>query len=188
MNAFHRNKLMGASRVALVVAALLPAPKGSLAASAVTRAVIGAGGGPAAGVTIAARGTVGQPLAGGGSGPTIRIQAGWWLPATGTATDVPGDATLPSVFRAYPNQPNPFNPRTMLAFDLPAPAAQVRLRLYDLQGRLVASLVDGPLPAGRHAVAWNGVDDSGRAVASGVYVSVLETPLGRASGKLTLVR
>ena len=99
-----------------------------------------------------------------------------------------GRSPLPLVFRAYPNHPNPFNPRTTLAFDLPQAATRVSLRLYDLHGRLVTALIDGPLPAGRHGVVWNGADDAGRAVASGVYVSVLETPLGRASGKLTLVR
>ena len=64
----------------------------------------------------------------------------------------------------------------------------MRLRLYDVHGRVVATLVDAPLAAGRHSVTWTGTDDRGRPVASGVYVSVLETPLGRALGKLSLVR
>lgn len=168
--------------------ALLLSPAAGRSASEIVRAVVGAGGGTAAGATAAVGATVGQPLAGSAAGATIRIGSGWWLQAPGAASAVPEDLPLPLVFRAYPNHPNPFNPRTTLAFDLPAAAARVRLRLYDLHGRLVASLLDGPLPAGRHGVAWNGADDAGRAVASGVYVSVLETPLGRASGKLTLVR
>lgn len=157
-------------------------------ANEIVRVVVGAGGGATAAATATVGATVGQPLAGVAVGATLRIGAGWWLQAPGAASAVPADLPLPLVFRAYPNHPNPFNPRTTLAFDLPTAAAQVRLRLYDLHGRLVASLVDGPLPAGRHGMVWNGADDAGRAVASGVYVSVLETPLGRASGKLTLVR
>lgn len=163
-------------------------PADGRSANEIVRAVVGAGGGAAAAATATVGATVGQPLAGVAEGATLRIGAGWWLQAPGAASAVPADLPLPLVFRAYPNHPNPFNPRTTLAFDLPAAAAQVRLRLYDLHGRHVASLVDGPLPAGRHGVVWNGADDAGRAVASGVYVSVLETPLGRASGKLTLVR
>ncbi len=189
MNSFDARLLARSWRVVLAVAAaLLSAPADGRAASVVTRAVVGAGGGAAAGATTSVHGTVGQPVVGGAVGLTISVGAGWWFQSPGSASDVPGDLPLPAVFRAYPNHPNPFNPRTTLAFDLPAPAARVRLRLYDLHGRLVASLIDGPLPAGRHGVAWNGNDDAGRAVASGVYVSVLETPLGRASGKLTLVR
>ena len=172
----------------LLAAAVLLSPVAGRAANQVSRAVVGAGGGTAAGATVTVRATVGQTVVGGAAGATIAIGAGYWLVAPGTASAVPGDLPLPLVFRAYPNHPNPFNPRTTLAFDLPAAATQVRLRLYDLHGRLVASLIDGPLPAGRHGVVWNGADDAGRAVASGVYVSVLETPLGRASGKLTLVR
>ncbi len=169
-----------------VSALLVPAP--GQAASQISRAVVGAGGGTAVGPTTAVLCTIGQAQAGPAAGPTIRIEAGWWLPLPGIVSDVPADLPLPMVFRAYPNHPNPFNPRTTLAFDLPTAASPVRLRLYDLRGRLTASLVDGALPAGQHSVAWNGTDDAGRAVASGVYISILETPLGRASGKLMLVR
>lgn len=183
---FTRNKLAGASGCLLVAAAALAPPATASAATTVTRSVVGAGGGVASGPTAAVRATVGQPLVGTATGAAVSLGSGWWLPLPAGASDVPEG--LPLVFRAYPNHPNPFNPRTTLAFDLPAADAQVRLRLFDLQGRLVARLVEGALPAGRHQVAWNGLDDAGRAVASGVYVSVLESSQGRASGKLTLVR
>lgn len=172
----------------LLTAMLLASPAASLAATSLTRSAVGAGGGAAAGATVSVRSTVGQAAVGEATGATNSIGAGWWLQAPGSASGVPEDLPLPLVFRAYPNHPNPFNPRTTLAFDLPQAAPQVSLRLYDLHGRLITALIDGPLPAGRHGVVWNGADDAGRAVASGVYVSVLETPLGRASGKLTLVR
>jgi hypothetical protein len=58
---------------------------------------------------------------------------------------------------------------------LPA-ASQTRLRLYDVTGRLVATLVDGPLPAGRHHAVWSGHDRSGRTAATGVYFARLEAP------------
>jgi hypothetical protein len=182
-----RNKLANAGGCLwCVAAAALLHPAAGAAATTITRAVVGAGGGVSAGPTAGVRATVGQPLAGSATGAGLQVGSGWWLPLAGGTSDVPEG--LPLVFRAYPNHPNPFNPRTTLAFDLPAADAQVRLRLFDLQGRLVAQLVEGSLPAGRHQVVWNGLDKTGRAVASGVYVSVLESSQGRASGKLTLVR
>ena len=172
----------------LLASALLVGPSAGQAASQISRAVWGAGGGTASGATTTVRTTVGQPVVGSAAGPTVGIGAGWWRHLPGTPSGLPLELDVPLTFRSYPNHPNPFNPRTTLAFDLPEATDRVRLRLYDLQGRLVANLVDGPLPAGRHDVPWQGTDDAGRTVASGVYISVLETPLGRALGKLTLVR
>lgn len=71
-------------------------------------------------------------------------------------------------FRLEQNQPNPFNPVTTLAFELPA-AGTVELSVYNASGRRVATLLDGHAGAGKQNVAWRGVDDGGRPVASGVY-------------------
>jgi hypothetical protein len=72
------------------------------------------------------------------------------------------------------NAPNPFNPRTTIRFTLGEPAA-VTLGVYDVSGRLVNELVAGETrSAGAHEVAWDGRDDAGRAVASGVYLCRLE--------------
>lgn len=172
-----------------ICAALLTGGAASAgAANSITRATVGAGAGAAAGGTAAVRATLGQPLVSPTRAATAGIAAGFWLLPPGRVTGAPEGPPVPLEFRVYPNHPNPFNPRTTLAFDLPADAARVRLRLYDVHGRLVATLVNAPLAAGRHSVTWTGADDRGHPVASGVYVSVLETPLGRALGKLTLVR
>ena len=65
--------------------------------------------------------------------------------------------------------PNPFNPQTTIAFELPE-ADEVTLRVMDLSGRLVRELVAGrTYGPGRHEVVWNGRDDAGRQVASGTY-------------------
>lgn len=71
-------------------------------------------------------------------------------------------------FTLEQNSPNPFNPRTALAFELPA-TAEIELSVYSAAGRRVATLLDGPVEAGPHTVIWNGVDDMGRRAASGVY-------------------
>jgi len=69
----------------------------------------------------------------------------------------------------YPNFPNPFNGRTDIRYEL-AEHGPVRLDIYDTWGRRVKSLVDGVQPAGFHHVSWNGNDDTGRKVSSGLYI------------------
>ena len=72
------------------------------------------------------------------------------------------------------NFPNPFNPITTIAFDLPR-SEQVRVTIHDVQGRLVRTLVDGVRDEGRHTVVWSGVTDAGRRAASGAYIYRLQT-------------
>jgi hypothetical protein len=76
------------------------------------------------------------------------------------------DALLPA--QLAQNFPNPFNDRTVIPYRLLS-GAEVRLEVFDLLGRRVASLVDGPQPAGHHTVSWNGRNSFGRSVASGMY-------------------
>ncbi len=73
-----------------------------------------------------------------------------------------------------PNAPNPFNPRTTITFEVPA-ETHAALRIYDLRGGLVRTLLDRELMAGRHSVQWNGTSDAGLSLASGVYLYRLET-------------
>ena len=71
--------------------------------------------------------------------------------------------------RMYQNYPNPFNPQTTISFSLQRDE-HVRLDVYSLDGRLVRTLVDGPVSAGPHNEVWNGRDDRGFNVASGAYL------------------
>lgn len=86
-----------------------------------------------------------------------------------------------------PNFPNPFNPRTTLAYELPA-AQSVRLAIYSLDGRLVRNLVDGLRGEGRHEVMWDGLDQQGSAVSSGTYFYTLRTLDGVQTRSMVLVR
>ncbi len=79
-----------------------------------------------------------------------------------------GADELPGFYRLGQNHPNPFNPKTTIRFDLPA-AQDVSLAIFGTDGRLVTTLVDGLLPAGFHAVPWDGQVDGGGRAASGVY-------------------
>lgn len=93
---------------------------------------------------------------------TLALTGTIYAVSGGTSTDVE-DEEVPAQIALLQNYPNPFNPRTTIAFTLDQ-SAEATLQVYDAIGRLVATLVDGPLSAGRHEVAF---DASGQP--SGVY-------------------
>jgi flagellar hook assembly protein FlgD len=67
------------------------------------------------------------------------------------------------------NYPNPFNPETTIRYDLPV-QAEVRLTIFDVLGRTVRTLIEQKQPAGGHSAVWDGRDDRGRQLASGLYL------------------
>ncbi len=86
------------------------------------------------------------------------------------------------------NYPNPFNGVTNIAYTL-AEAGVVDLRIYDTAGRLIRTLETGTSrPSGRHVTAWNGRDNSGRAVTSGVYFAKISTGKFRQTRKMVYLR
>ncbi len=97
------------------------------------------------------------------------------------------DQDVVRVLSVEPAVPNPFNPSTVIGFALPA-ATEVVLDVVDLQGRRIATLAAGEMPAGRHEVSWHGRDDAGRNVSAGVYLFRLHTPDEERSGKLVLLK
>ncbi len=107
------------------------------------------------------------------------------LPSTVTVVE---SGAEPAVFALYPNYPNPFNRGTVLSFSLPEAQASVELAVFDLLGQKLAVLVRGARGSGFHSVEWNGLDDSGRALASGSYLYRLQAGPYQAVGKLMLLR
>lgn len=105
---------------------------------------------------------------------------------TGVGGEVP-PALLPERVVLEPNAPNPFNPSTTIFFALPQ-AASAALRIYDLRGGLVRTLVDRELHAGRHSLHWDGTNDAGEGLASGVYLYRLETPIGTSTRRMLLLK
>jgi len=79
--------------------------------------------------------------------------------------DIPG----PAAFRLHQNAPNPFNPVTVVSYDLPEPA-HVRIQVFNIAGRLVRTLVDEHQESGYRTAVWDGTNDAGQKVASGVYL------------------
>jgi hypothetical protein len=84
--------------------------------------------------------------------------------------------------------PNPAHARATLAFSLPGGTDGVRLRIYDVAGRLVQDLLDQPLAAGRHVIIWDGRGPDGIAVHSGLYFCRLTTPSGTKTASVLMVR
>lgn len=93
----------------------------------------------------------------------------------------------PAATRLHQIAPNPFNPRTVVSFDLARPGP-ARLGVYDAAGRLVRTLCDETLPVGRHARAWDGRDAQGRGAPSGTYYARLATEGAVQMRKMTLLR
>jgi hypothetical protein len=99
-------------------------------------------------------------------------------------TSMPAAAVGARLIGAWPN---PTNPSTSIQLEL-AQAAEARLEIYDLRGQRLRLLLHRPLPAGRHAVRWDGRDTTGRFCAAGSYLAVLRAGGARDSRKITLVR
>lgn len=95
--------------------------------------------------------------------------------------------TLPARFVLEPNTPNPFNPMTTIRFevDRPGPAT---LRIYSVNGALVRTLVKGPLAVGRYHATWDGRDENGRSVGSGVYIYQLSSAARNLARKMSLLK
>lgn len=104
-----------------------------------------------------------------------------------TSTDVKiEDESLPTKFTLHPNYPNPFNPETTIGFDVPE-ASQVRILIYNRLGQKVRTLLDEAKRAGRYHINWNGTDDFGKKVSSGVYFYQFDTEKYNATRKMILI-
>ncbi len=97
------------------------------------------------------------------------------------------EPATPKRVQLHQNVPNPFNPHTTISYELPR-RMDVQLAVYDLRGGLVKILVGESVEQGIHEVRWNGRDQQGRNVASGIYVVRLLTEEVTQSTKITLVR
>ena len=102
----------------------------------------------------------------------------------------PDDATAPVnlglAFELAQNTPNPFRPSTTIRFALPS-ERDVELRVFDVAGRAVKTIAQGPLGPGLHTLQWNGTDDNGGRLSSGVYFYRLTAGADRAQRKMVII-
>ena len=101
--------------------------------------------------------------------------------------DVEKDAGVPTSYNLMQNYPNPFNPTTTIKFSLPE-ASFVTLKVFDVLGREVRTLISNEMTAGSHIMNWNGDNESGRKVASGTYVYRISAGKFSQAKKMTLLK
>lgn len=109
---------------------------------------------------------------------------------TGIGDQLP-DASLPVAYALSQNYPNPFNPVTSISYDVPGSngePAGVLLRIYDMRGRLVRTLVDEEQHPGMYSIIWDGRDDHGEPLASGVYFYRMDSGAFSSLKKMVLLR
>jgi hypothetical protein len=109
------------------------------------------------------------------------------IEGTGTTLTINGADAVPLEFALYQNYPNPFNPSTQIRFDL-ADASEVRLVVFNLLGQKVRTLVAANMPAGAHHIAWDGRDDRGLDVSTGLYLYKLQAASFVSCRKMLLTR
>jgi hypothetical protein len=112
-----------------------------------------------------------------------------WIEKIGTGTGVESqpEVILPSAFTLSQNYPNPFNATTVILYSLQK-NANVKLVIYNLRGQKVKTLVDEQKPAGEYQITWDGKNDSGEEVASGVYFYKLSAGEFSETKKMVLLR
>jgi hypothetical protein len=146
-----------------------------------TNSVIGSGAGGGSGINNSVTGTVGQTAIGVVSGPDWFHEIGFWTTSL-VPTDVTDQDILPATFWLGQNHPNPFNPRTTIQYNVPK-AGNVRMQLYDIQGRLVRTLMNRD-----HEPGYFEFNLDGRDLSSGVYFYSIEAGNYHDTKKLVLLK
>jgi len=108
--------------------------------------------------------------------------------STSFGTDIPDADPTPGAFGLGQNSPNPFNPRTTITYEVPSGGGHVRLEVFDSAGRHVRTLVDERDKPGVKAVDWDGTDDEGNRLATGVYFYSIEAGDYKEHRKMVLLR
>lgn len=116
----------------------------------------------------------------------IGITAYGKVPFSVTALDAE-ETVLASGFRLMQNYPNPFNASTTIDFSIPDQSL-VSLEVFNIRGQKVKTLVQNDLAAGSHAISWNGTNEAGASVASGVYYYRLSIPGEEQTAKMLLIK
>jgi hypothetical protein len=92
--------------------------------------------------------------------------------------------TRPEIRKSFPN---PFNPITNVEFSVPR-SGPVRVAIFDIHGKRVANLINETMSPGVYRVRWNGKDDKGADVSSGIYYARIQSRGGSGSGRLALIK
>ncbi len=105
----------------------------------------------------------------------------------GTLNVGDNNTTVPVTYFLDQNYPNPFNPSTEIKFGLPA-ISKINVSVYNILGQRIVSLYEGELSAGNHSLTWNGIDESGKVVGSGIYLYKITASSSENSTKFSSVK
>jgi len=149
----------------------------------ISNSVVGGGGNTTANANYNFNSTVGEPFI-GKSNNTVNQQAAgfWYVYQQQTITDVEDDETIPTEFKLEQNYPNPFNPSTKIKFAVPE-RSNVLIKIYDILGSEVATLVNKEMEVGRYDVEFNAGGYS-----SGIYLFRMEAGNYVNTKKMILLR
>jgi hypothetical protein len=172
----------------LLVCSLALAPRGAAAQSGgpfqLSWSGTGAGGATSTGTGFSLNGSVASRSAGAASGGSFRLEGGW--SGTASSVGVPDAPPLPTAFAWLPASPNPFTRHTAFGFAMPR-SAHVQLDALDLAGRRVRSFVNADLAPGHHHLEWDGTDEHGARLPSGIYFVHLDAGDLHTSSRIVLI-
>ncbi|MHB9027161.1 MAG: two-component regulator propeller domain-containing protein [Candidatus Latescibacterota bacterium] len=156
--------------------------------SGVSWSAVGETGAPSGAIRSLAIDSEGRLWAGADDG-LFRFDGVSWssINITPLPTGVESGKSHPAGFLSIGNFPNPFNPGTIIEFTIQE-TAKTEVSIYNAAGQKINTLVAGTMSAGRHSFVWDGRDEGGLAVASGVYMAVIRTEKARAMHRMLLVR
>ncbi len=131
---------------------------------------------------------VGQTAIGRTSSSSYNTDHGFYSEAISQLSAVEGNPDdMPTLFKLGAVYPNPFNPTTKISYEVPQPCRTV-LKIYNVKGQLIRTLLNEERPAGRYDVIWNGQDDHGAQTASGIYLLKMNAGDFAAGRKITLLK
>ncbi|MBM3317481.1 MAG: T9SS type A sorting domain-containing protein [Candidatus Eisenbacteria bacterium] len=175
--------MIAGSSLILAASAAFAAPNPGYQVS--QAALVPGGVASAQGTYTTVRGGMGYVGAGQSASASYLLWAGAGVPAAFTSP-VPGPDEA-WVFRTLPNAPNPFSRDTVIRYQLPQ-ASDVTVAIYDHGGRLIRHLASAGRAAGPHALRWDGRDEEGRTVPSGVYLYKLRAGSSSHEGRMVVLR
>jgi hypothetical protein len=109
------------------------------------------------------------------------------LPAAGNGWEYGQRAELPAEYKLNQNYPNPFNLQAIISYQMPEPGF-VKIKIYNIRGQAVRTLVDEHRPAGYHCDVWDGKNNAGQEIASGIYTYRMEANGYSATRKMLLIK
>ncbi|MBN1481751.1 T9SS C-terminal target domain-containing protein [candidate division KSB1 bacterium] len=104
-----------------------------------------------------------------------------------TADVAQNKSSQPKTYQLFQNHPNPFNPETVIQFSVPK-ASRVLLKIYNMRGQEIKTLIDAEYPGGSHQANWDGTDNFGHSMANGIYIYVFQAGDFAARQKMSLVK